>query len=257
MDAISSIDFVDPKEAVVPTREPPASYLAKAQKAHTPSYSRSSSAPYSSSSYKSSSSRSSSDGGNSHVFATLEDVPLPVTDGSTDWARSFQGIGSAAYPPEIAEILSQELEPDWIEIKPDGILYLPEIHYRRILNKAFGPGGWGLVPRSETVVSPKTVSREFGLVCHGRLVSIARGEQIYFDAEGVPTASEGCKSNAMMRCCKDLGVASELWDPRFIRRFKKTYCDEAFVEHISTKRKKKMWKRKDVNWEYPYRSASF
>jgi len=35
-----------------------------------------------------------------------------------------------------------------IEMKPDGMIYLPEIKYRRILNRAFGPGGWGLAPRS-------------------------------------------------------------------------------------------------------------
>ncbi len=48
------------------------------------------------------------------------------------------------------------------------MIYLPEIKYRRILNKAFGPGGWGLAPRSETHVGPKVVSREYGLVCLGR-----------------------------------------------------------------------------------------
>ena len=50
----------------------------------------------------------------------------------------------------------------------DGLIYLPEIKYRRILNKAFGPGGWGLAPRSETNVSSKVVSREYALVCLGR-----------------------------------------------------------------------------------------
>ena len=40
-----------------------------------------------------------------------------------------------------------------------------------------------------------------------------------------------------MRCCKDLGVASELWDPRFIREFKAKYCIEVFAEHYSTKKK--------------------
>ena len=44
-----------------------------------------------------------------------------------------------------------------------------------------------------------------------RLVAIARGEQEYFDPSGIPTATEGCKSNALMRCSKDLGIASELW----------------------------------------------
>jgi hypothetical protein len=112
---------------------------------------------------------------------------------------------------------------------PDGLIYLPEIKYRRVLNKAFGPGGWGLAPRSETNVGPKVVSREYALVCQGRcvpvyitninlsessirsLVAVARGEQEYFDPSNIPTATEGCKSNALMRCCKDLGIASELW----------------------------------------------
>ncbi len=43
------------------------------------------------------------------------------------------------------------------------------------------------------------------------LVAIARGEQDFFDPSGVATATEACKSNALMRCCKDLGIASELW----------------------------------------------
>ena len=43
------------------------------------------------------------------------------------------------------------------------------------------------------------------------LVAIARGEQEYFDQEGIATATEAAKSNALMRCCKDLGIASELW----------------------------------------------
>ncbi len=70
-----------------------------------------------------------------------------------------------------------------------------------------------------------------------RLVAIARGEQEYFDPSGIPTATEACKSNALMRCCKDLGIASELWDPRFIREFKSKYCVEVFAEHVTTKKK--------------------
>lgn len=70
-----------------------------------------------------------------------------------------------------------------------------------------------------------------------RLVAIARGEQEYFDPSGIPTATEACKSNALMRCSKDLGIASELWDPRFIREFKAKHCVEVFAEHIPTKKK--------------------
>ncbi|KAK9467333.1 mitochondrial genome maintenance MGM101-domain-containing protein [Lipomyces arxii] len=176
---------------------------------------------------------------------------------SNDWLSSFYGMSTEAFPGEISDVLMRDLEVDDIEIKPDGILYLPEIKYRRILNKAFGPGGWGLAPRGETFVSPKLVTREYALLCHGRVVSVARGEQEYFDPNNVATATEGCKSNALMRCCKDLGIASELWDPRFIRKFKKEQCVEQFVEHVVTKKKRKLWRRKDQTWEYPYKLATF
>ncbi|KAI9234620.1 MAG: mitochondrial genome maintenance MGM101-domain-containing protein [Podila humilis] len=173
-----------------------------------------------------------------------------------DWTRSFAGMAIEPFEKDVADILMKPLDPADIEIKPDGLLYLPEIKYRRILNQAFGPGGWGLAPRSEHSISPKNISREYALICRGRFVSTARGEQDYFDISNLATASEGCKSNALMRCCKDLGIASELWDPSFIRKFKKQHCDEQFVEHAITKKRKKLWKRKDQSdFDYPYSKA--
>ncbi|XP_006456696.1 hypothetical protein AGABI2DRAFT_228754 [Agaricus bisporus var. bisporus H97] len=181
-------------------------------------------------------------------------APTPLEDnGATDWSKSYHGLSNEPFSSQISDILQARIDPLDIEIKPDGLIYLPEIKYRRVLNKAFGPGGWGLAPRSETNVGPKVVSREYALVCLGRLVSVARGEQEYFDPSGIPTATEACKSNALMRCCKDLGVASELWDPRFIREFKAKYCMEVFAEHIPTKKKKKLWRRRDQGaFQYPY-----
>lgn len=88
-----------------------------------------------------------------------------------------------------------------------------------------------------------------------RLVSVARGEQDYFSPDGIPTATEGCRSNALMRCCKDLGIASELWDPRWIRTFKAKYTREVFVEHIVNKRKTKIWVRKDDGVNYPWKET--
>ncbi|CCG22489.1 Mgm101 protein [Candida orthopsilosis Co 90-125] len=172
-----------------------------------------------------------------------------------DWSDSYHGLGSQPFSKEIADILLTPIEDQDIEIKPDGLLYLPEIKYRRILNKAFGPGGWGLVPRTESLVTKSQISREYGLICHGRLISIARGEQDYFGGEEkVTTALEGCKSNALMRCCKDLGIASELWDPGFIRKWKAKYCEEVFVEHVVNKKKKKLWKLKsNKKIDYPYK----
>ncbi|KAL1301866.1 hypothetical protein AAFC00_006048 [Neodothiora populina] len=188
----------------------------------------------------------------------LKDPPpiLSEDEKQVDWSRSFHGMSSSPFSAEQAAILTAELSYDDIEIKPDGIVYLPEIKYRRILNKAFGPGGWGLAPRGETIVTAKLVTREYGLVAGGRLVSIARGEQSYFDPDGIPTATEGCKSNALMRCCKDLGIASELWDPRFIRKFLKEAGRETMVEHAVTKKRRKHWMRKDDELKWPLKEVS-
>lgn len=106
----------------------------------------------------------------------LSDKPLELESApeeKIDWTRSFHGLSAAPFPKEAADVLLAPTEPDEVEIKPDGILYLPEIKYRRILNRAFGPGGWGLVPRSESIVTPKTVTREYALVCNGRYVTLS------------------------------------------------------------------------------------
>ena len=68
---------------------------------------------------------------------------------------------------------------------------------------------------------------------------------------------EGCKSTALRRCCKDLGIASELWDPRFIREFLKKYSKEVFVEHQMTKKRKKIFLRKDDVVRYPFKELKF
>ncbi|WFD44733.1 hypothetical protein MPSI1_003403 [Malassezia psittaci] len=172
-----------------------------------------------------------------------------------DWSQGYEGIGHRPFNAEASRILSQALDKDDIEIKPDGLLYLPEIKYRRILNRAFGPGGWGMVPRGDLEIGQGIVARDWALVCLGRFVSTARGEQEFFRPSGVSTATEGAKSNALMRCCKDLGVASELWDPRFIRQFKAKHCVEVWASGSDGK-KRKLWRRKDDGpLEYPYKET--
>jgi len=189
--------------------------------------------------------------------AAASPVIAPTYDPGQDWSSSFYGLSNAPFDKSVADVLQDAIAQHDVEIKPDGLLFLPEIKYRRILNRAFGPGGWGLAPRGETIVTDKAVTREYALVCHGRLVSIALGEQDYFDPDGVATATEGAKSNALVRCCKDLGVASELWDPKFIRKFKQEHCVDEFVEHVVTKKKRKLWRLKTGKFEYPYKVSTF
>ncbi|KAJ2617793.1 hypothetical protein H4S08_000173 [Coemansia sp. RSA 1365] len=169
------------------------------------------------------------------------------------WTTSYQGMAAEPFEQRISDILMAPVVESEVEIKPDGLLYLPEIKYRRILNRAFGPGGWGLVPRGAHSVSGRTLSREYALVCLGRFISQARGEQDYFDESGLATATEGCKSNALVRCCKDLGIASELWDPSYISKFKEKHCVDEWVTHAVRGNKKRMWRLKTRQWEYPWK----
>jgi hypothetical protein len=103
----------------------------------------------------------------------LSDAP-PELEGvpAIDWTRSYHGLGSTSFTPEQSETLLAPITQDDVEVKPDGIIYLPEIKYRRILNKTFGPGGWGLAPRGESIVTGKLVTREYGLIVQGRYVTV-------------------------------------------------------------------------------------
>ncbi|KAI9178806.1 GCR1-dependent translation factor 1 [Blastocladiella emersonii ATCC 22665] len=181
--------------------------------------------------------------------------PLVASESSTFHmeADAFAGIATQAFPDAVVEILLAEVDPADIEIKPDGLLYLPEIKYRRILNRAFKPGGWALAPRGPHSMAGRVISREYALYAYGRFISQARGEQEVFDEKQLATAMEGCKSNALMRCCKDIGIASELWDPSFIRAHKAKYCEHIWVRHVVRNTKLKLWRRKGQSVEYPTR----
>lgn len=89
-----------------------------------------------------------------------------------------------------------------------------------------------------------------------RFASQAQGENTYFGPDTLPAAVEGCKSNALMRCCKDLGIASELWDPHYIQWHRKNHMEGVWVEHVTTKKKRQLWYKKgQVNVVYPYKKS--
>lgn len=144
-----------------------------------------------------------------------------LNDDGIDWRVSYSGIADHDISAEQCEILTQPIDPNDIEIKNENLLYLPEIKYRRILSSAFGPGKWALVPRSDHfLVGTKTIARTYALIVNSKFISEATGEQTFFKESDMVTAFEGCRSNALMRCCKDLNIASELWDPVFINKYR-------------------------------------
>ncbi|KAI9028485.1 mitochondrial genome maintenance MGM101-domain-containing protein [Hyaloraphidium curvatum] len=138
-----------------------------------------------------------------------------------DMMTSFKGASQVPFPKRAADVLLAPINEDDVEMLPDGTPYLPEIKFRRILLKAFGPGGWGLVPRGKHTLVGKNLSREYALFVQGRFVSQARGEtDMQSNSMTLATAAESVRSDALKRCCKDIGIASELWDPVWTRKWK-------------------------------------
>ena len=52
-------------------------------------------------------------------------------------------------------------------------------------------------------------------------------------------------------------MASELWDPRFVSKFKTEHVKEVFVEHQLTKKRKKLHLRKDDKVQYPFKETKY
>ena len=142
------------------------------------------------------------------------------------------------------------------------------------------------------VEGAQLITREYGLYCSGRFVAQAMGEHTFYSKSNLAygKACESAKSNALMRCCKDLGIASELWDPRvsgsrppdhvcyckhsvvatchsgpewsvhvavlfvhqFIKQWKSKYGDELWCENVRNRERKKLWRRKDLSDPFPY-----
>lgn len=158
--------------------------------------------------------------------------------------NSFKNASETAFSQEIAGILAEPIDEQLIEIKPDGSCYLPEIHYRRILTKAFGIGGWSIIPRGPHSIQANVISREYALFANGRYLSQARGHATITGSFQNPAmCTESVRSNSLMRCCKDLGIASSLWDNSVTSQWKAKYAIRKSVTDYQG-RNKFLWEKK-------------
>ena len=126
------------------------------------------------------------------------------------------------------------------------------------------------------------ITREYALFCCGRYVSQSVGEHTFYGQGNMVygKAMEAAKSNALVRCCKDLGIASELWDPKvvlcyfllktildnfllkffssqFVSDWKEKFATSVWCEHSITAEKRKLWHRSDREpakiFSYPWK----
>lgn len=181
------------------------------------------------------------------------------TNTQLDFSNEVKSLISNAGGFEITEeqkaILGERLKDSDIYIKPDGLIYLTWTKYAERLNRAFGNMGWVMVPEGMPRIMNNLVVWGFHLVIKKNYVSTAFGEQQYFD-NGRMTfgeATEGAKSNALMRLCKSLGIGLELWDKQFIDRWLSQYAEWKWDEKT---RGKKIWYIKPGAFSQPTTQAT-
>lgn len=155
-------------------------------------------------------------------------VPVAVPQGEPIVSGDpYFGASTLPMLPSESERLAEPIPDEDLDILPTGEVYASQVRYRRILNEVFGPGQWAMRPMSEPKIQDRTVMRFFALYVRGVFVSEAPGECDYQPNNprmSYATALEAAKSNALTRCCKDLGIASECWDRRFTEKFKAEHC---------------------------------
>lgn len=182
--------------------------------------------------------------------STGEVLPAIREEPPQGWG-GYMGVATLAIRDEQAKKLAEALPDEAHDILPTGEVYVPQVHYRRILNGTFGPGAWAMVPRGAFVKETKGdrsfVYREYALVVNGRFISEATGEQEYFhDSMTYATACEAVKSNALTRCCKDLGIASECWDKRWAEQWIAKYAVQVWRKKRGDKPRPPEWRRRDA-----------
>ena len=140
------------------------------------------------------------------------------------------------------EILFAPAEDDLIQIRPDGLIYLPWSFYAKRLFSAFG-SSWSLVQSGEPQREDNLILVRYLLFVQGKYVATAYGEQEYHPNNKTMSygdAIEATKSNALLRVCKAMGMCLELWDKDFVDGWKAKYAGNKWNE----KRGKLEWFKK-------------
>ena len=122
------------------------------------------------------------------------------------------------------KILFEPFDDDDLDIKPNGVVYAPWVSFKKRLRSAF-KGADMILPHGlpRPSMDGKLIIWPHYLFVKGHLVNYAIGECPYHPNNPQMShgdAVEGSKSNAIMRCCKGIGVGLELWDRKFTEKWK-------------------------------------
>lgn len=183
--------------------------------------------------------------------------PIPVDEIQAQITSLIPLAGTIELTPAQEEILYAPVDEAMVEIRPDGLIYLPWMEYVTRLRKAFGMS-WSLIPYGPPKRLGNFIHWAFWLIIRGKPYAFAVGEQQFFENDRITygDALEGCKSNALMRVCKGLGISLELWQPEFRRNWLAKYAEsypafDKYGKPIFDKhgKQKELWRKKGTQGE--------
>lgn len=184
----------------------------------------------------------------------IKEKEITTTNIQQEIEKLIPIAGTIELTEEQKKILFAPVDPDTVEIRPDGLIYLPWMEYVTRLRNAFGVS-WTILPKGNPSLKDNYIYWGFYLIIQGKPAGFAIGEQEYHPNNPTMTygdAIEGAKSNALMRLCKGLGISLELWKPSFIRAWKEKYAEcypatwpDGRPKLDRNGKQKMEWKRKD------------
>lgn len=156
----------------------------------------------------------------------------------------IERAGEAPFDERIQQILSQDAPDEIIDIKPNGAIYVSHPIYRDILDRAFGIGGWALIPlEAPRIKGDRAIWYGF-LKCHGRYIESAYGGCTFVPKNremNEDDAVEGAKSDCLTRCCKVFPLFRNLWNRDFAESWKKEHAQQVENPNYPGRR---VWKKK-------------
>ena len=172
-----------------------------------------------------------------------------------DPAVTYAGASQLKLSESEMKALSDPFDDLDYEIRPDGFIYLPQVLGTQRLNKVVGVGQWTILlintGSQQMTANLNKVFYDGALVIRGCFVSRAAGEASYSvdnNNQSYASALEAAKSDCRQRCCKDLGIAADAWNPAFVRAWQKKNAVRVYVKDDKSRTGNKVvWRRKDVD----------
>jgi hypothetical protein len=172
-------------------------------------------------------------------------------DGIETSINVYQGASTLLITEDEAKKLDEPLPKDLIEIRPDGLIYPPQVFWREKLNSVFGRGQWALI-KHQSIKDPDRdkVYYDGSLLVRNCFIARATGEAEYHlsnPMQSWASVEESAKSDCLGRCCKDLSIFKELWQPQYVREWIKDFGVKVFIsfEKNGKKETKPSWRHLD------------